>query len=161
MPQKSYYHFWYESYSEKQGTLTFWEFIELVKERNIPTLSFDLYRAYAQYFSDNPTEKERRLTTETKAFLEAIQLDDFRIPYFDRSNATQRLKDSLWKMLQPEISQSQLEKYWLHATQNDWVLHLPEDDYLDTRNLLGTVHKICCDFHFWNSQDKRPIWDRP
>ena len=30
MPQKSYYHFWYESYSEKKSEITFWEFIELM-----------------------------------------------------------------------------------------------------------------------------------
>ena len=57
MPQKSYYHFWYESYSEKKSEITFWEFIELM------------------------------------------------------------------------------------------ILRIPEDDQLNTRNLFGRVHNICCDFH--------------
>ena len=85
MPQKSYYHFWYESYSEKKSEITFWEFIELLRRHNIPTLAFDLYQAYAHFFSDHPTEKECRLTAETQDFMEAIQSDGYP-SFFERSN---------------------------------------------------------------------------
>ena len=146
MPQKSYYHFWYESYSEKKSEITFWEFIELLRRYNIPTLAFDLYQAYAHFFSDHPTEKECRLTAETQDFMEAIQSDGYP-SFFERSNATQRLQDAAWKMLSPDISKSQFDTYWRNAMERPMILRIPEDDQLNTRNLFGRVHNICCDFH--------------
>ena len=145
MSTKSYYHFWHESYKQRaEKQLSFWKFIGLVRKHNIPTLAGDLGQVYERYFSDHPEEAHRRLNTELRKYIENGVSTHRDLEGF---NATQRLKDAARKILHPDVTPSDFEKYWAHAMQNTWVLNLPQDDRLNTRNLFGRTHKICCDFH--------------
>lgn len=148
MPQKLYDHPWVEAYREKKDNLSFWEFIDLVRKYGLDTLGPYLWQAYRLYTSDHPVEMHPRLTPELRQFIES---EDGEGPLVIGSlhgyNATRRLKKAAWQMLYRDIERSQFNEYWFRAMQRPMILRIPEDDRLNTRNLFGRVHKICCDFH--------------
>ena len=146
MSQKLYDHPWVEDYREKKDNLSFWEFIDLVRMYGLDTLGPYLWQAYRLYTTDHPKEMHPRLTPELRQFIEdgagPLTFGDF-----SGYNASQRLKKAARQMLHPDIERSQFNGYWMRAMQRPQILRIPEDDRLNTRNLFGRVHKICCDFH--------------
>ena len=146
MSQELYDHPWVEAYRQKKDNLSFWEFINLVRMYNLSTLGPYLVQAYKLYVSDHPKEMLPRLTPEIRQFIEDGAGP---LTFGDHSgyNASERLKNAAWQMLHRDIEHSQFNAYWIRAMQRPLILRIPEDDRLNTRNLFGRVHKVCCDFH--------------
>ena len=146
MSQELHDHPWVEAYRQKKDNLSFWEFIDLVRMYNLSTLGPYLVQAYKLYVSDHPKEMLPRLTPEIRQFIEDGAGP---LTFGDHSgyNASERLKNAAWQMLHRDIEHSQFNEYWIRAMQRPLILRIPEDDRLNTRNLFGRVHKVCCDFH--------------